>query len=211
MTIRKPGQALAKPNSVKLSKGTRIVRVHDRNYGATQFNPCVGNPTRFAPIHDTNGTCVPSLYAADTLEAAIYETIFHDVPAKAARKTMRKQSVLARAEAWLEVQRDLNLVSLRQADLKKWKISRAALIASSPKLYSQTKDWAEAIYGQFPNAEGLEWTSNQCDPDTAYLFFGGRVKATDFKVVSSRDGGTDQSFMGDVRRFGQRSGIKLTL
>jgi len=37
-------------------------------------------PTRFAPINDEDGQCVPSLYAAGTLEAAVYETISYHPP-----------------------------------------------------------------------------------------------------------------------------------
>lgn len=55
------------------------------------------------------------------------------------------------------------------------------------------------------------WTSNQCDPDTSYLFFGGRVNSKDLHVKSKRDGATDPSLLSAVRRAGKRSGIVITL
>lgn len=211
MSIRKPTNSLATPNYVKLKKGALIERVHNNAYTADSFNPCLGNPTRFAPIEDASGACVPSLYAGETLEAAVYETIFHDVPAKAKKKRVPQKKIKDSAQGRLEVLRDLNLVSLREPDLKQWRIKRNQLISSSPKLYAETAAWAEAIHHQFSGADGLEWTSNQCDPKTAYLFFGDRVDSSDFKVVHTRDGATDATFRQDVKDFGKRSGIQITV
>ena len=211
MPLRKPPARLAAPNTFTLRAGASLHRVHDRAYKANDFSPCRGASTRFAPIHDEAGVCVPSLYAGDTLEAAIYETIFHDVPVKVRRKTVPKSLVQSRSHGVLEVLRDLELVSLRTPDLKKWRISRSSLIASSPKQYPDTARWAEAIHHQFSRMDGLLWTSNQCDPDTAYLFFGDGVASADFGVVLTRDGQTDAGFLSDVRQAGRRSGIRITV
>ena len=211
MTIRKPQATLAEPNLVTLEAGALVHRVHDRNYGGNVFNPCKGSPTRFAPVYDAAGECVPSLYAAEALEAAIHETIFHDVPAAAKRKTVPRTLVQSRAHARLEVLRDLRLASLRGPDLRRWRIGRNSLIAASPKLYPDTARWANAIHHQFPEVEGLLWTSNQCDPDTAYLFFGDRVKPEDFSITDARDGLFDTTFLSDVRLAGLRCGITITV
>ena len=210
MSIRKPPATLAEPNVVTLNAGALVHRVHDRNYGANAFNPCKGSPTRFAPVYDEEGECVPSLYAAETLEAAIHETIFHDVPVKAKSKTVPRTLVQSRAHARLEVLRDLRLVSLRGPDLRRWRIGRNSLIATSPKLYSETARWASAIHHQFPDAQGLCWTSNQCDPDTAYLFFGNRVAPEDFRTLAS-DGLVDPTLLSDVRQAGLRCRITITV
>ena len=97
MSIQKPPVTLLQLNVVSLNTGALLHRVHDRNCGAYTFNPFKGSPTRFAPIYDSAGNCVPSLYAADTLEAAIHETIFHDIPAKAKRKSVPRKHVRNRA------------------------------------------------------------------------------------------------------------------
>ncbi len=211
MTIRKPQAALAEPSAITLEAGVLVHRVQDRNYGMSVFNPCKGSPTRFAPVYDAAGKCVPSLYAADTLEAAIHETIFHDVPVTAERKTVPRTLVQSRAHARLEVLRDLRLASLRAPDLKRWRIARSSLIGASPKLYAETAQWASAIHHQFPEVHGLLWTSNQCDPDTAYLFFGDRVKPEDFSITDARDGLFDTMFLSDVRQAGRRCGIVITV
>jgi hypothetical protein len=211
MAIPKPSATLAAPNYFNLKRRTIVHHIHLTAFAATSFNPCAGQATRFAPIHETSGICVPSIYAGSSLDAAIYETIFHDVPTKASFKTIPKQSVVIRSHAELEVGRQLRLIQLRNPDLLKWHIRRKQLIGSSAKRYAQTAQWAEAIHHQFPQAEGLIWTSNQCDPDDAYLFFGDRVTATDFKLTRGRNGVTDSSFLADVRSAGQRSGITITL
>ena len=84
-------------------------------------------------------------------------------------------------------------------------------MASSPKLYHKTAEWAKAIHDQFSDVDGLVWTSNQCDPDDAYLFFGDRVRATDFAVLATRDGSSDKTFLADVRAAGIRGGITITV
>ncbi len=205
MLIPEPGDPLpGTPNHVTLPKGTTVFRVHNRRYEATQFNPYEDGLTRFAPINDKDGQCVPSLYAAGTLEAAVYETIFHSVDNKAKPKQVREQDVLDRAAGVLEACRDLTLVSLREADLNLWSIGRDALITSPSGCYSKTVKWAGAIYQQCPQAEGLAWTSRPCDPATAYLFFGDRVDAKALEIIAWCDG---EEFLTAVRRFGKRSGI----
>ncbi len=211
MSIRAPLASLAAPNITILNAGETIHRVHDRNYAANAFNPCRGGATRFAPIKDAAGKCVESLYAGSTLESTIYETIFHDVPARAKVKTVPTRNIKSRAHGKLEVLRDMELATLRGLDLKKWRITRTALIASSPKLYPETAKWAKAIHDQFPDVDGLAWTSNQCDPDNAYLFFGDRVLSANFAVLNARDGLTDSTFMADVRAAGRRGGITITV
>ena len=93
----------------------------------------------------------------------------------------------------------------------RWDISRNELISSSPATYDRTVLWAKAVHRDFPIADGLVWTSNQCDPDGACLFFGDRVKETDFAVRGSRGGMTDRSFFKDVWDEGHSRGIVLTV
>jgi hypothetical protein len=57
-------------------------RVHDDVYLGDQFNPNSMGNARFSPIHDTDGAVIPTLYAGTTLDCALMETIFHDLPFK---------------------------------------------------------------------------------------------------------------------------------
>ena len=211
MTIRKPPSPLARPQFSVLPSGTALHRVHRATWRAVEFNSGSGGPTRFGQFNDRIGAPVPCLYASTTLRAAIHETMFHDVPANARTKTVRLNEVQIRTHSELLTNRDLRLVELRNVPLGKWGISRRDLISSSPALYDQTVLWAEAVHHDIPDADGLVWTSNQCDPDDACLFFGDRVRESDFTAVRSRDGATVKSFVKDVRDEGRRRGITLTI
>lgn len=210
-TIPKPPSPLTEPEVTVLPNGTELHRVHNSLFGAAQFNPGRGSRTRFAPFNDCAGMPVPSLYASDTLRAAIHETIFHDIPAGDKGKTVRLANVEEKTHSELSTLRDLRLVELRNVTLSRWSISRRDLISSSPVWFDQTVLWANAIHREFPQVDGLVWTSNQYDPDDAHLFFGDRVSASEFKVIRSRGGHNDTTFIKDVEDEGQRRGITLTI
>lgn len=205
-----PPDRLEPPNLVNLAEGELLHRVHASQFEGNAFNPCQGGPTRFAPIHDTRGACVPSLYAAQSVEAAIYETIFHDVNLKAARKSVPLQSVTSRRHSTLVTRRPLILASLRAPDLMKWGLTPATLIGSAPTQYGRTALWAKALHDQFTDVDGLIWTSNLCDPDAALMFFGDRVDPSDLGVTRQRRGSND-SFLGDVLKAAGRANILIAL
>ena len=143
------------------------------------------------------------------MAAAIYETIFHDIPPNAPRKTVPQFVVEGRTLSVLVARRTLRLASLRAQDLMKWGVRQASLIGSLPTQYHHTATWAQAIHAQFAQVDGLIWTSNRCDPDDALLLFGDRVGRADLVIASVRDG-SDASFLNDVREAGERSGIRIT-
>lgn len=72
--------------------GQVIHIIHDTAFPPEGFNPGVDQagklrkPTRFAPIRDAAGKVVPYLYGGSTLDCAIFEMIFHEVPIDAADK-----------------------------------------------------------------------------------------------------------------------------
>ena len=209
MTIKKPPSPLTDATYEPFRKGGILHRIYHGGYGFAEFNPGKGRRTRFAPFYDVSGNPIPSLYATSSLPSAIHETIFHNIPANDKKKIIRMQDIHVQIHAKFRVKRTLNLVGLRNPSLNNWGIKQTDLIGSSSKLYRETALWAEAIYNDFPEADGLIWTSRQCDPDDAILFFGGRVDEDDFELISSRDG-QDESFKRDVRQEGKKRGITIT-
>ena len=143
------------------------------------------------------------------MEAAIHETVFHDVPLTAGIKTVPRGAVESRRHSTLLVRRPVRLASLRAPDLMKWGVRRDSLLGGHPTCYDRTVLWAKAIHDQH-DIDGLIWTSIRCDPAAAILLFGDRVAAGDLQVVAVREG-TDRSFLQDVRKAGNRSGIVVTL
>lgn len=69
-SVPPPPAAFATVNIATISAGSVLHRTHATVSRPGQFNPCLGQPTRFAPFADVTGTCVPSLYAATSREAA---------------------------------------------------------------------------------------------------------------------------------------------
>ena len=205
-----PPENLANPNVVELAAKTILHRVHAPVFAGNDFNPCRGGLTRFAPIRNRNGRCVPSLYAGNSVESAINETIFHEAPLTSGLKTVPLSAVESRNHSTLQIKRNLRLAGLRAPDLAKWGLSRELLIGGPPSQYKRTALWAQAIHAKFGNIHGLIWTSNLCDPDDSLLLFGDRVSDQDIEIVAERNG-ADGSFLLDVRNAGERAGIQITL
>ena len=145
------------------------------------------------------------LYVAESFEVAVCETIFHDVNAKIPDKRVSKVAIYTRAYNQISITRDIELASLRKQDLKRWLVTPNEIIHPLPVQFDQTAKWSQEIHNQFDYVEGLIWTSNQCDPDSAMILFGDRVPEQCLEIVKVQDGMNDGSFLNDVIAMGQRS------
>jgi hypothetical protein len=196
-------------NTQKAAKGAILHRTHSSSFRPAQFNPCKGQPTRFAPFTDGSGACVPTLYAATTREAAAFESIFHDIEPTALFRTVRLDVVESRSMSRIAPKRDLVLARLFAPDLKAWGRSRAELIDTPKSTYSRTALWAQAIHRARPDLDGLVWTSRQCDPDLCVILFRDRVGERDFDIVDSIDVSANAALLLELRNFGLRAGVAI--
>lgn len=182
MSCRPPGPKLD-PLIESWSAGQVIHVIHDAAFDPESFNPGIDaagtlrNPTRFAPIRDSAGCVVPYLYGGSSLDCAIFETVFHNVPIDAPDKFVDLDDFANRAHGRIVPNRDLQLVNLTTDGLHRLKVPKAELIASAPIDYADTARWAEAIYHQCPDVDGLVWMSRQRDRDQAVMLFGDRAGA----------------------------------
>jgi RES domain len=55
-----------------------------------EFNPSPAGNARFSPLVNAAGAVIPTLYAGTTLDCALMETVFHDVPFVAGPKIWSK-------------------------------------------------------------------------------------------------------------------------
>jgi hypothetical protein len=55
-------------------------------------------------------------------------------------------------------------------------VKRTQVIDTTKAHYPATRRWAQALYTQFPDAQGLRWTSRQDDQAHAVMLFGTRVR-----------------------------------
>ncbi len=69
------------------ASGTRLYRVHPAHFQGGEFNPNreATRRGRFHPFTDAQGQAVPTLYAADAIDGALSETVFHNVPGSGGR------------------------------------------------------------------------------------------------------------------------------
>ena len=128
----------------------------------------------------------------------------------APRRSVPRHAVEDRRHSTFVVRRTLRLASLRALDLMKWGLTPATLIGAMPTQYQRTAHWAKAVHDRFAAVDGLIWTSNLCDPDSALLFFGDRVNVADLMVTGVRHG-SDGSFLVDARKAAKRANILIAV
>ena len=122
------------------------------------------------------GVVIPTIYAGTTLDCALMETVFRDVPFAAGPKIWSKAShVAGKVYSLLPLSRDLALIDLSAIALHKLGISRKNLVESDGSQYPETRAWALALHDQHPDAEDLTWTSRQADPERAIVLFEDRL------------------------------------
>ncbi|WP_454709183.1 RES family NAD+ phosphorylase [Delftia acidovorans] len=180
MTCRAPVPPLD-PLFDRWPAGRVIHVIHDTAFAPESFNPGVDaarrlrKPTRFAPIHSLKGKVVPYLYGGSTLDCAIFETVFYDVPIDAPDKFVDLDDFAQRGHGELVPSRDLKLVDLTSEGLHRLKVPKEELIASPSRDYPATAAWAQALHQQFSDVDGLLWMSRQRDRDHALVLFGDRL------------------------------------
>lgn len=167
---------LAAATVTELPTGTRLTRVHLSTFGAAQFNPCMGDPTRFAPIR-VHGRCVPSLYAATDLRAALAETVLHDVDVADPYASIPRRTLTARSVSVVQTARPLHLISLFRLEMGMMGLTHEDHFNFSAQANARCRALAAALYQAHPQADGLIWTSQRDDSQRACLLFGDRVDA----------------------------------
>jgi hypothetical protein len=194
----------------RLKKGALLHRILRVGVSENSFNPCKGRPTRFAPIYDENGTCIPSLYAGQNFDCAVFETIFRDIPVGSKTKFVRIKELEDRAYGILKTDRPFKLAALFAPELKALGLKRTQLIDTTAYWYTKTAQWAKAIHDQYKDIEGLVWTSRQSDPEMAYLLFGDRVLIDDLLVDSDAIELMESvEVMSDIRTLGIRAQVTI--
>jgi hypothetical protein len=152
-----------------------LYRVHSNKRQVTVFNPEMGQPTRFAFFGSPR---VPVLYAAGAEEAAVAESLLHDVPLSGRPLPAReyRDNVLGR----FELMRDLHLASLHGLGLRRLKIANTDVIdVHGVGVYEETVAWAAAAHSA--GFDGLEWMSTKCNNSRAQVLFGDRVSTGDLR------------------------------
>ena len=185
-------------------EGTYLYRVHDERFDGNSFNPCMGDATRFTHLHDRNGDCVATSYAATTLEGAAFETVFRGIPNK--YQAVPRQLLDDRMISIVRPERSLQLVPLFTPELKAWDLDQAEIFAPRTDVYAFCRALAFRCWRNNPLADGLIWSSVQDSGAQAMLLFGDRIRSAELDVVSSRSVRTDPTALDDLESAGRRGG-----
>jgi RES domain len=116
---------------------------------------------------------IPVLYAAATEEAAVAETLLHDIPVSGGILPYDNyaRTVMAR----LEVTRPIRVGILHGLGLRQLKVTAADITSSGADTYPETVTWAQAAHDA--GLDGLVWMSRLCNDAKAYVFFGDKCAA----------------------------------
>lgn len=172
-----------------VQKGTRLHRVHNAKYGASQFNDTSSGNARFSPIKSANGQIIASIYAGSTLDCALMETVFHNSGSAASVGQVQFSDIEQLRCSEIELVRDIVVADLSSKALRSIGLSRSQLIDTPGSQYPVTRDWAEHLLSSNPDVEGFRWTSRQDDEAQAFVFFDRGGNGSFFKVKSSKQAG----------------------
>lgn len=139
--------------------------------GDARFSPLPLPPSR------GKARWVPTLYAAATIDAALMETVLHDVPYPSdghihdLDRDLSGTLVLSA----LEVREPLQLVDLSKIGLQRMGLRVPQLFETDAIDFPRTRRWAKYFHERMPQAQGLWWMSVRHAEAPACLLFGDRV------------------------------------
>lgn len=193
----------------RLVAGTRLHRLHDASFPGDAFNPCRGGRQRFSPLFDAAGRCVPSLYAATTFDAAVYETIAHGVDLRDPFRHVRREALDDRCHSELVCAGELLLAPLFRPEVEALGHAHEALFAPRVSAYADCLDIAARLHAESPRAQGLIWSSVRDDGGFCVRLFGDRVAAGQLRLDGTRTATDAPELVEDVRRALERSRTPL--
>lgn len=190
-----------------VAAGERIFRCHQLELGGVDFNPGIGPVGRFTPLISPAGQAIPTLYAAESFDAAVYEVLFRQESSPAG-------SILANIINGIGVSsiyahRELSLVSLFTPELRRWNIEERALFSPHLASYSACRTLVAKIWRDNPWADGIVWCSLQDSESNAYLLFGDRCNDGDLQVQQTHKAGPGEGFLQRIARAARRAGISI--
>jgi len=151
---------------------------------ATTFSEGWGD-TRFAPIHQADGTPVHTYYVASSRESVYMESVLHNVslspPGVFEVDSLRHFHLVT-----LRLPPSLNFVSFHTLDLPRLKLTRAGLVDSPTDCYPQTRAWAQAACLQRPGAQAIGYGSRRNDSGRCLMLFKQRMPDPPFTVLAEQ-------------------------
>jgi hypothetical protein len=169
--------------------GQPLYRVHPILHPANELF-ATDRPARFRPLRAAAGEIVPMLYGAASEEAALAESVLHDVAPRGPR-AIAFESLVPIGLACLIPQRDLQLAMLHSTGLDRLRLRNAGLIDTLPSRYRDTLPWGQALYDHPLHLDGIVWMSRRYNSVRACVLFGSttsdrRVENSDLVLDTAR-------------------------
>jgi hypothetical protein len=187
--------------------GREIVRCHAPSQHERQFND-TPRLARFRPLVH-GGSIVPTMYGADDLPGALSETVFHDVPVRGPDRRVLRGQIKRWVWSIVTPRRDLRLVALHGAGLKRIQVTHGELIESNASDYADTVPWSAALHDTAAAPDGLRWRSRQHNDSLALMLFGTRVAETDLQIVRRAQSLTSGAGRDAVYEFAEAADIAI--
>lgn len=159
--------------------------VHHNLYPANSFNPNISSVGRFHPFIDSAGKIVPTLYASDTPNGALFETLFRKPGGELHCATpININSFVDRSISFWFPTIDLTLADFTHVTDEYSEI-RNALVGSAI-YYPRARVLAKIIHDQ-TDAHGITWNGRQIDMVglTNMVLFGDRVLPDQINVFKT--------------------------
>ena len=167
-------------------------RVHSFDPLTGKYAPVAGNGStkgqaRFSPLVDFKGAVIPAIYAAQSLEGALMESVLHNVPFPSSGyqhdfKQDREGSYHA---SEVSTTATLTLVDLTTPGLQAMGLRTSDLFESNKRDYPRTQRWAEWFRGQCATAQGLYWISRRYNEAAVMVLYEDRVPSGMLKEVAA--------------------------
>lgn len=159
--------------------------VHHNHYAGNSFNPNTSSSGRFHPFVDSAGKIVPTLYASDTPNGALFETLFRKPEDdEFCQMPISVSNFVDRSISFWCPTIDLTLADFTHVTDEYSEI-RNALVGSAA-YYSKARVLAKIIHDQ-TDAHGITWNGRQIDMVglTNMVLFGDRVFPAQLKILKT--------------------------
>jgi hypothetical protein len=171
-----PGVTRTSPNSLVLTAGTLLWRVHKKYRSGSDFK-LAGADAHFGGgrFDSTAADPYPYLYAAPEPQTALLETLVRGIPFNdRGSRLIRRAAITGYSISAFRPAHDLTLISLLSGPDLAAACQDEWLVQASPPDYPQTRRWAQWLRTQASWAQGLAWPSRRDLGQHAVVLFGDR-------------------------------------
>lgn len=153
--------------TVALPQGAKLWRCHPTRYAGDEMNP---GPTPARPTGRFSffgSPTVPALYAADTMQNALCETVLHDVPVQGGE--VPTSALRGRSLTPIINDEPLQLLDLTGTAFRKIAVPPEQITRLPVRDYSSSVAWGEAAHAA--GLDGIIWVSRHVDTDRSLVIY----------------------------------------